>query len=101
MSNQITFRKWHNETELQGVVFWITPSEFEKYGIEKKDCKIWRGIMTPVARATEKPFEAYLTVTRHVAWKKTAKPHKCSAKCRSAKGHDCQCECGGKNHGAN
>jgi len=26
--------------------------------------------------------------------------HKCSAKCLSATGHDCQCECGGKNHGA-
>ena len=26
--------------------------------------------------------------------------HKCSAKCLSATGHDCECECGGKNHGA-
>lgn len=25
---------------------------------------------------------------------------KCSAKCLAATGHDCECECGGKNHGA-
>jgi hypothetical protein len=26
---------------------------------------------------------------------------KCSAKCTSATGHDCECACGGKNHGSN
>lgn len=26
--------------------------------------------------------------------------HKCGAKCRSAKGSQCECECGGKYHGA-
>lgn len=25
--------------------------------------------------------------------------HKCSAKCRTSKGHVCECSCGGKNHG--
>lgn len=26
--------------------------------------------------------------------------HKCDARCTGAKGHDCECSCGGKNHGA-
>jgi hypothetical protein len=25
--------------------------------------------------------------------------HKCDGRCLSAKGHKCECECGGKNHG--
>ncbi len=25
---------------------------------------------------------------------------KCNAKCEGAHGHDCECQCGGKNHGA-
>jgi len=25
--------------------------------------------------------------------------HKCGAKCRTSKGHVCECSCGGKNHG--
>lgn len=26
--------------------------------------------------------------------------HKCDARCLNAKGHSCECACGGKNHGA-
>lgn len=26
--------------------------------------------------------------------------HKCDARCTSAKGHSCECSCGGKNHGS-
>ena len=25
--------------------------------------------------------------------------HKCDARCMNAKGHNCECSCGGKNHG--
>jgi len=34
-----------------------------------------------------------------VRWKRTAEPHKCSAKCQSATGFQCECECRGKFHG--
>ena len=27
------------------------------------------------------------------------KLHKCGARCMAAKGHDCECQCGGANHG--
>ena len=26
--------------------------------------------------------------------------HKCDARCTSARGHNCECQCGGENHGA-
>jgi hypothetical protein len=29
-----------------------------------------------------------------------SKDHKCNDKCLSAIGHNCECQCGGKNHGA-
>ncbi len=31
---------------------------------------------------------------------KTNPDHKCDARCTGATGHDCECACGGKNHGA-
>src|SRR5436190_21840679 len=30
-----------------------------------------------------------------------ASNHACSGKCRNATGHNCECSCGGANHGAN
>lgn len=30
---------------------------------------------------------------------KIEKPHVCDARCMSAAGHNCECQCGGKNHG--
>lgn len=42
---------------------------------------------------------AVVPVTRKVFFKSNPSMHKCGAKCLHAKGHDCECECGGKNHG--
>jgi hypothetical protein len=42
-----------------------------------------------------------LPITRKVAYKKNPSLHKCDGRCRSAKGHSCECSCGGKNHGIN
>jgi hypothetical protein len=39
-------------------------------------------------------------VTRVIFFKKNASLHKCDARCLSATGHNCECSCGGKNHGA-
>jgi hypothetical protein len=40
----------------------------------------------------------------HTALRKIERPsfvsnHKCDGRCESAKGHKCECACGGKNHG--
>ena len=43
---------------------------------------------------------AVLPVTRKVFFKSNPSLHKCDARCRNAKGHDCECSCGGEFHGA-
>lgn len=39
-------------------------------------------------------------VVRSIRFKRNPSLHKCDARCMNAKGHDCECSCGGKNHGA-
>lgn len=39
-------------------------------------------------------------VTRVIMRKSNPSNHKCDARCRNAKGHSCECACGGKYHGA-
>ena len=39
-------------------------------------------------------------VTRMIFRKANPSNHKCDARCRNAKGHSCECSCGGKFHGA-
>ena len=46
-------------------------------------------------------FDATLPVTRKIEYKSNPSKHKCDARCLNAKGHLCECECGGKNHGSN
>ena len=43
---------------------------------------------------------AVYPVTRWVRFKINPSLHKCDARCRNAKGHDCECSCGGEFHGA-
>ena len=46
------------------------------------------------------PCECGKRVRLHpVEWKRTVQPHKCNAKCLSATGFQCECECRGKFHG--
>lgn len=45
-------------------------------------------------------FEGALPVTRVIFRKSNPSNHKCGARCRHAKGGDCECACGGKYHGA-
>ena len=39
-------------------------------------------------------------VTRAIERKSNPSNHKCDARCLNATGFKCECECGGKNHGA-
>jgi hypothetical protein len=41
-----------------------------------------------------------IPATRVIEYKSFPSKHKCDARCTSAKGFRCECECGGKNHGA-
>lgn len=42
----------------------------------------------------------FLPVTRIVHFNALGSGHKCDARCLNAKRGDCECSCGGKNHGA-
>lgn len=44
--------------------------------------------------------DAIMPVTRTIFFKSNPSLHKCDARCRHAKGHDCECSCGGEFHGA-
>lgn len=39
-------------------------------------------------------------LTGHAVIGRYKADRKCDARCTSANGHDCECQCGGKNHGA-
>lgn len=41
-----------------------------------------------------------LPVTRIIYRKSNPSMHKCDARCQHAKGHNCECSCGGQFHGA-
>jgi len=43
---------------------------------------------------------ATLPVTRVIFRKANPSNHKCDARCLNATGQQCECSCGGKNHGA-
>lgn len=40
-----------------------------------------------------------LPVTRSIRYSLTPSKHRCDARCINAKGHNCECACGGKHHG--
>jgi len=43
---------------------------------------------------------AFLPVTRIVRFNSEGSQHKCDSRCLNAKRNDCECSCGGANHGA-
>jgi hypothetical protein len=40
-----------------------------------------------------------LPVMRVIEFRRNPSLHKCDARCETAKGHKCECSCGGKHHG--
>jgi len=42
----------------------------------------------------------FLPVTRIISYKENGSMHKCDARCRCAKGGNCECACGGQFHGS-
>jgi hypothetical protein len=42
-----------------------------------------------------------MPATRWIHYSNKPSLHKCDARCMGAKGHNCECSCGGKNHGIN
>lgn len=42
---------------------------------------------------------AIIPITRLISFADKPKLHVCDARCMNAKGHNCECSCGGANHG--
>jgi len=85
---EVLSRRWFNASSKS-----LTPTpSFERIkinGIPSQDSRT-RELLTCCGSAL--PFKAI---------KGKVTDHKCGAKCRSAKGGDCECSCGGKHHGEN
>jgi hypothetical protein len=56
--------------------------------------------VTPVWTAEKGWRGQDVRADRVIEYKSNPSKHKCDARCTNAKGFKCECECGGKNHGA-
>jgi hypothetical protein len=93
-----TIKYLSGSTELDGGIPWLNRKTFEERfpgvrGIRVDSFGLYAGVA--------KNSEELMPVTRIVEYQKNPSLHKCDARCRSAKGHSCECSCGGKNHGIN
>jgi hypothetical protein len=61
---------------------------------------VWNDSFTVLAGYDpENPTAPQLPVTRRIYYKTDGSKHVCDSRCRHAKGHNCECSCGGKYHG--
>ena len=79
---------------------------FWPYGIPKAEFLTMGGIPSKhnyfdsFSRLAGKDANGVLRpVDRTIHYKKRPSLHKCDARCRNGKGHTCECQCGGVNHG--
>ena len=45
--------------------------------------------------------DAIMAITRVIYYSNSPSLHKCDARCTNARGHNCECSCGGLYHGIN
>lgn len=60
----------------------------------------WVGFAADTSSRDRWNFVGAKPVTRIIEFKDRPSLHKCDARCQNAKGHCCECSCGGKFHGA-
>ena len=90
---------FHNQTELKN----IQPIKLAQFkalgGIPSKHNRQYGNVFGIVGLPKDGPH-AFFPVTRTINYKDRPSLHKCDARCLNAKGHNCECSCGGVNHGA-
>lgn len=89
---------YFNGTQALRAVFGLDNAKFEAIGGVRSKHNRYDGFQRLAGKDEQGNL---LPVTRTIYRKANPSMHKCSAKCRSATGHDCECSCGGKYHGAN
>ena len=79
----------------------VRPLEIERFlaigGIKNKHNR-FDGYFRLVGTPKVGP-EATMPVTRTIFYSQKPSLHKCDGRCIHAKGHNCECSCGGANHG--
>ena len=76
----------------------LSNARFERIGGAASKHNRFDSFQRLVGHPAEGP-DAILPVTRRIEYKAHPSRHTCSARCRNATGHSCECECGGDNHG--
>jgi hypothetical protein len=90
-------------TEIEGETVqlaWISTlgnREFERLfpGIKGRRSDSFSRFVGYRDNSTKQPVPTF----RAIEFKSNPSLHKCDARCQHAKGHSCECSCGGKNHG--
>lgn len=88
--------KYFNGDQQLSAVRAINNAEFLAMGGEKSKHNYYDGFQRMAGRTADGQL---VPVTRKIEYKSNPSKHVCSAKCRNATGHVCECECGGKYHG--
>ena len=85
-------RYFAGDVELIEVSHWSTRSLPEGVALTK----IAKHGLLPIGRL---PSGDRIGADRVIFYKSRPSLHKCDARCMNAKGHNCECSCGGANHG--
>lgn len=100
MSTATTTKYFNGSTELRGsypLPRAIVREQFPAGKIKKyDDFNLLVGTTDGVYSRT-----AFLPVTRIIHYNEAGSKHKCDGRCLNAKRGDCECSCGGVNHGLN
>lgn len=78
-------------------VYPVTNQEFEKIGGVKSKHNRYDSFKRLVGKDAQGNI---LPVQRKIDYAKKPSLHKCDKRCLNAQGHNCECSCGGVNHGA-
>jgi len=79
-------------------VFGLHNAQFAAIGGQRSKHNRYDGYSRMVGHTAIGP-DAIMPVTRTIFYKSNPSLHKCDARCVNATGHDCECSCGGENHG--
>lgn len=91
--------KYYSGTTEVTNVFGILNAKFDAIGGVRSKHN-WCDGFTRLAGHPVTGPDAILPVTRTIYYKSNPSLHQCGARCRHAKGHNCECACGGQFHGA-
>ena len=88
-----------NVVELEGVTFLASEVLAERSNVRSSDSMKRVAYEGKVAVGTNPGVPGLIEADRCIGYSRTPSKHKCDARCMNAKGNQCECSCGGANHG--